>query len=170
MPSRKPVPSNGDDDSRIRKRSRRMPRDSHPSDDELLLIENLRNRLGDAEEIVRFQRELIKCLEAKERRLRIWNAAVRCPHCKNEYVEFVACSNKKIFHGADYAKLILRLRTLGYFVKEKAFDEKPPSESSPYDGEVEFLDVSKDLRDLPLPGGVGPGLLEDPPKSEEKKD
>lgn len=124
-------------------------------------INSLRQRIRDLEDELSRKNDLISCLERKERRLRIFAVSCQCPdkECRKEHQVYAAFVNRRVYTGSDCAKLVSRLRGLGYFVKETTFSERPPVEGRPFDGECDFL--KGDLRDIKLPDGVGPEILEE---------
>jgi hypothetical protein len=120
----------------------------------------MRQRIRDLEEQVEDQAALIRCLERGERRIRIWAVVHKCQDCDVEHTEYVALVNRKIYQASDYKKLEARLRLLGYFIKKNNYDEAPPREGKPFDGECDYICPSGDIREIKLPDGVGPEILE----------
>lgn len=117
-------------------------------------VNALLQRIHDLEAWVGEKDELIRCLERKERRLRIWSVSSHCRACKADHVQYAAFVNRRVFNGSDYGKLAQRLRDMGYFVKETTFREKPPTPGgTPRDLECDFL-PEMDLRDLKVPDFV----------------
>jgi len=123
-------------------------------------INSLRQKVKDLEHIIEEQRDLIRCLESGERRLRVWSVTLACSDGQ-EHIEYVALVNRKVYQASDYKKLVQRLRMMGYHVKETFYNEKPPVEGKPFDGECDFFNPNTDIREMRIPDGVPPNLLEE---------
>lgn len=123
-------------------------------------ITSLKNKLQRMEQLARDQRQLIDCMEKKDRRVRIWTVSIKCTECNTFHYEFVAFINRMVFHSAEYNRLVQRLRGLGYFIKSKGI-EQIPTETSPLDGEYAYMiNYDTDLRDLKIPDCIPDDIME----------
>lgn len=142
-----------------RGRRERMER-SREGEVDVEYINSLRQRIRDQDALLAEKEHLIRCMEEKERRLRIWSLSLPCNQCTAPHTLHVALVNRKVYRDTDYARLVRRLQGLGYKVKENVILEKPPQDGAPYDDRVELLPIGE-LRDQKIPDGISDAFMKE---------
>lgn len=120
----------------------------------------LASRIKQLEDQLKEREDLIRCIGLKEKRVRIWQSELTCPHCSNSHNLYIAFVNRKIFFSPDMQRLEQKLRFIGLLIKTNSSKEIAPDlDGKPFDGECTFL--TGDILDLKVPDVLPPDVGDD---------
>lgn len=127
-------------------------------------INSLKQRILDLETALSDKEGELAAFLLREKRIRIHTSSSYCRDCSSSHPIYIAFFNRKLYTDVSYDGLVRRLEGMGYYIKRNGEELPPkiPKEGVPFDGECDYLGASiLDLRDLSIPDGVPPTLLED---------